>query len=196
MPPDEGRTRTSVGGSEAESTEEALSDAAATAGTDEISRSTEDSVATNKVTQAGVMPSWAPAIYGMAVVAPRAEMIRTKYGSSSSGFVHQGQKVTAMPDGDTSVTEATDSATPVNERHAEIEAVEYNAAVGSYDPFEEQHTVAAAMCNRFTQPIAHWSKTVHAKWFKILTKAEAVNYLTSRDATPRSASATKVMTNR
>ena len=85
--------------------------------------------------------------------------------------------MTAMPDGDTSVTEATDSATPVNERHAEIEAVEYNAAVGSYDPFEEHHTVAAAMCNRFTQPIAHWSKTVHAKWFKTLTKAEAVNLL-------------------
>ena len=134
MPPDEGKTQTSVGGSEAESTEEALSDAAATAGTDEISRSTEDSVATNKVTQAGVMPSWAPAIYGMAVAAPRAEMIRTKYGSSSSGFVHQGQKVTAMPDGDTSATEAIDGATPVNERHAEIEAVEHNAAVGSYDP--------------------------------------------------------------
>ena len=57
MPPDEGKTRTSVGGSEAESTEEALSDAAATAGTDEISRSTEDSVATNKVTQAGVIVS-------------------------------------------------------------------------------------------------------------------------------------------
>ena len=33
------------------------------------------------------------------------------------------------------------------------------------------------MCNRFTQPIAHWSKTVHAKWFKTLTKAEAVNLL-------------------
>ena len=137
------------------------------------SRSTGHSVATNKVTQAGVMPSWVPAIYGMAVVAPRAEMIRTKYGSSSSGFVHQGQKVTAMPDGDTSATEAIDGATPVNERHAEIEAVEHNAAVGSYDPFEEHHTVAAAMCNRFTQPVAHGSKTVHAKWFKTLTKAEA-----------------------
>ena len=87
----------------------------------------------------------------MVVAAPSAEMVRTK--PSSAGFVHQGQKVTAMPDGDTSETEAKDGATPINERHAEIEAVKYNVAVGSYDPFEEHHTIAALCATVSRNPL-------------------------------------------
>ena len=85
------------------------------------------------------LPNWMPSEYRNAK-------------DKSPSFVHQGEKVVALPE-----------VTPTD-----------SDLIG-YEPF-------VATCPRFYQKIKHWSKTLHADWLRSMTMQQAMDLITKSKA--------------
>ena len=84
--------------------------------------------------------SWLPSAY------------RNAAPEKSPSFVHQGEKVVALP-----------------------EEAPASPDLGGYEPF-------VATCPRFHQKIKHWSKTLHADWLRDMTMQQATDLIAKSKA--------------